>query len=480
MRWTTREVRDFIPGADWVMAPEIDRTVGGISIHAPTFRPDDMVFVRPAEGGLGIPPARLAAEGIIPTLAIVGPTDRRGITARAVLRVPNPHDALFALARAARSRISGPVVGVTGSAGKTSVTAMIAHCLAGAGPVYATRADANTGRGVAWNLGCVPEDTLHCVLEMAIAEMTWSSRLARVDVAVFTNIHPVHLIYHKDTRTIAQRKALIFAGMPDSGVAVLNADMREFAVVRDAADKRGLRLLTYGMAGDADVHPAGGATGFSGVRLSVMGEPLDLTLPGRGVHAVYNAMAVAGALSALGLPVAALGQRLAGFTAIAGRGRLIELAVGGGTARLLDHSYNANPGSMRAAIDDVLALPGSGRRLAILGEMAELGAASAAEHARLLAELRQAPFDRVYLLGDGFAACRDRVAGDPRFAVIGLDDLEDILPGALVPDDRVVVKGSLSTGLYRFMQRFRQGPDTAGQRPPTPGVINEATRRRTA
>ncbi len=456
MDWRVADIAELIDGASWRVPPEAGLRVLGASIYAPTLRADDMVFVRDAQGDFGITPGKLSAQGRLALLAIVSPTAADLPQARAVLQVPDQQKALFALASAARARLVAPVVGVTGSAGKTSVTAMIAHCLQGAGPVYATRFGANMARGISWNLCCVPESVAYCVLEMAIRQMLWNSRLARPDVSVFTNIHLAHLVYHKDLRTIAARKSQIFSAMSPGAVAVVNADMHESATVQAAALAQGLRLLTYGQAACTDIRPIP-ATGAPGtVTLDIHGHRMTVPTVGSGPHAIENAMAIAGVLCALNQPVDVLMVRLASFEALAGRGMVVQVAVKGGSAQILDHSYNANPASMRAALDELGRLPCTGRRIAVLGQMAELGAHSAEQHGLLVRDLKDRPLDRIYLIGEGYDSCSQAVSKDTRIVRMEMVDLQRQFEALLKAGDVVMLKGSNSTGLYRFADRFRQ------------------------
>ncbi|MDD7973016.1 UDP-N-acetylmuramoyl-tripeptide--D-alanyl-D-alanine ligase [Roseinatronobacter sp. HJB301] len=369
--------------------------------------------------------------------------------------VPSQQEALFALAADARRRIRARVVGVTGSAGKTSVTAMIAHCLQGAGSVYATRFGANMARGISWNLCCVPETVSYCVLEMAIGQMLSNSKIAQPDVAVFTNIHPAHLIYHKDVQTIARRKAQIFSSMPADGVAVINADMEQSELVQQVAASRGLQVLLYGTGPGVDIRPIEISACENSISLDVQGDRCVVPLVGHGEYAVQNAMAIAGALRALHQPVAVLMEQLNSFAPLPGRGQTLTYPGANGAAHILDHSYNANPASMRAALDELAMMPCTGRRIAILGQMAELGEEGEEHHRKLLMDLRNQAIDQVWLLGDEFMPVFDTVSQDTRFACIGLAELRQKFSAMIDPGDLIMVKGSNSTGLFRFMERYR-------------------------
>ncbi|UOA16548.1 Mur ligase family protein [Sulfitobacter dubius] len=455
-RWSTADIADLLPGSKWLSSPSEKLELNGVSIFAPSFRENDIVFVRHAGDSFGIPYKELERKGIIPRLAIVSNSCEAFGKAGSVLRVPDMRAALMALAKDARRSLTGPIVGVTGSAGKTTVTSMIAHCLGGVGKVHATRFSANMARGLAWSLCCAPTDTQYCVLEMAIGQMQENSRLARPDIAVFTNIHPAHLAYHTNTATIAQKKARIFSEMPDQGVAILNRDMTEYEIVEAAAKLKGLKIVTYGWSDAANIFPTSSAASATQVMLNVFGERHVVPIPGPGRYAIDNVMAVAAVANVLGQPIGPMLERLTTFTKDIGRGQIIEWATTKGPAKILDHSYNANPASMRAALDEMFAMPCSGKRVAILGDMAELGEDSRSEHDALLNLLKNKPLDAVYLVGDELKASLPLVGNDRRFTILDPKNLENILTQQVSTGDIILVKGSNSTGLFQRLSRFRK------------------------
>lgn len=455
-RWSTAEIADLLPGSEWLSSPKEKLELNGASIFAPSFREDDIVFVRHPDDRFGIPYKELKRNGLIPRLAIVSSTSGASIKAGSVLRVPDMYEALTALAKDARRSLAVPVIGVTGSAGKTTVTSMIAHCLGAAGKVHASRFSANMARGLAWNLCCAPTDTQYCVLEMAIGQMQDNTRLARPDIAVFTNIYPAHLIYHENTATIAQKKARIFSEMPDQSVAILNEDMNEYEIVEAAANLKGLKIVTYGWSDTANIFPMSSPQSATQVTLNVFGERHIVPTLNAGRYAVYNSMAVVAVASVLGQPIKPVLERLTSFENDSGRGQIIELATTDGSAKILDHSYNANPASMRAALDEMFAMPCDGKRVAILGDMAELGEASRSEHDALLNLLREKPLDAVYLVGDELKMSLPLVGNDRRFTTLDPKNLENILRQQVSTGDIILVKGSNSTGLFQHLSKFRR------------------------
>ncbi|PVA09248.1 glutamate ligase [Pelagivirga sediminicola] len=455
MRWTSTDVADLLEGAKWLRPPPSQVEVSGASIYAPSFRADDIAFIRGSGERFGITPQQLEENAIVPRIAIVGTDSAAPIKADSVLQVPDMRTALLALARDARKSLAGPMIGVTGSAGKTTITGMIAHCFEGTAKVHSTRLSANMVRGIAWNLCCAPTDTEYCVLEMAIGQMEENTRLARPDIALFTNISPAHLIHHKNTATIARKKARIFAGMPENGVAVLNRDMSEFEIIASAAERKGLRIVTYGWSDTADIYPVSVDGSAGTATLEVFGQRHVAPIVGTGNYAVYNTMATVAVLYILNWRIGPTIGRLATYVRPRGRGQVIEVTTPDGLAKVIDHSYNANPASMRAALSEFFATPCKGKRIVVLGDMAELGDDSRSAHSELLKFLGKQPMEFVYLIGSEFAACQSDIQDDARFRFISLENLDEVFRRQITAEDLLLVKGSNSTGLFQYLDRFR-------------------------
>ena len=178
---------------------------------------------------------------------------------------------------------------------------------------------------------------------------------------------------HGDTATIARKKSAIFLGMEAGGVAVLNRDMLEFPIVREAAVARGVRVLTYGTSDEADLRLLShdGETGRVAARLQE--REVEWSIGSGGVHTALNSLAVAGGVIALGLPLEPLIGALDSFVALPGRGQVVDVEFRGRGITIIDDAYNANPGSMAAALTRLSALAMGRRTVAVLGQMAELG-----------------------------------------------------------------------------------------------------------
>lgn len=441
--WTASEVLRAT-GGEWVAPPPDGWTTTGLATTLQVLRHGDMAVARVRDEQRGIPLAVLPRGAA----AILTTAPELIDTGAPVLRVDDTGEAILALGRHARARMSGRIVGVTGSAGKTTLVAMLAHALGQWGPVGQTRANANLPHGIAWNLASMPWDTPHVVLELAIGRMAQNSSLTRPDVAVFTNILPAHLEFHGDLATIARRKSAIFDGMAPGGVAVLNRDMAEWPRVEGAALAHGLRIVTYGRSPDADFRLIGDG---DRLRTETPVGRIDHALSAPGEHMMLNALAALATLFALGLDARDGLARLGEFRPLQGRGAETPLSIGGRRITLIDDAYNANPGSMAAAIRQ-LGGRRAPRRVAVLGEMLELGADAARYHTELAPLIDVCGIERVHVLGDLHAGLHDALPMHRRGVRAGtLAELEAYLVDDLADGDLVLVKGSHGSNLHQLV-----------------------------
>jgi UDP-N-acetylmuramoyl-tripeptide--D-alanyl-D-alanine ligase len=316
--------------------------------------------------------------------------------------VPDTQAGLEALGRAGRARAEARIVGVTGSVGKTGTKEALRHVLAAQGSTHASAASYNNHWGVPLTLARLPRAAAYGVLELGMnhpGEIAALTRQARPHVALITLIAPAHLGHFASLDAIADAKAEIFEGLEPGGVAVLNRDDPQFERLRAGAGPHAGRIATFGAERSADwrllesrLDPDGSdvVAGFGGKRIAYR-----LGVPGR--HWVANSLAVLAASEALGADVEAAAASLATLEPPAGRGRKRTIPIGGGEALLLDESYNANPVSMRAALELLGQMPG--RRIAVLGDMLELGERGPDLHAGLAEAAQAAGVARVFCCG---------------------------------------------------------------------------------
>jgi UDP-N-acetylmuramoyl-tripeptide--D-alanyl-D-alanine ligase len=374
--------------------------------------------------------------------------------------------ALDALARAARARTAAKVVAVTGSVGKTGVKEALRLSLERfcPGQVHASIKSFNNHVGVPLTLVRMPQSMRFAVLEMGMnhaGELTALSVLGQPDVAIITTIASAHQAFFVNEAAIADAKAEIFSGIKAGGTIILNADNAHYARLRRVAEtSRAAKILSFGTSSQADVraldvvlHPVS-----STVTADIAGERMMFKISQPGAHWVSNALAVLAAVKAVEGDLALAGLALAEMGGLAGRGRRTAIATAdGGEAILLDESYNANPASMAAALAVLghLELKAGGRRIAMLGDMKEMGAESRALHANLASAVEASGVSHIICVGDDIQALAAALpASITRMAVANHQSAFEAISTLLRRDDVLLVKGSNSMGLGKVVDRL--------------------------
>ena len=319
--------------------------------------------------------------------------------------VSNTFAALEDLARSARARTDARIVGVTGSAGKTGTKEALAAALDRADPgrTHKSLKSYNNHTGVPLSLSRMPADSRFAVLEMGMnhaGELAHLTRLVRPHVAIVTAIASAHAAFFPDESAIADAKGEIFQGLEPGGTAIVPYDSPHRERLIAAARPHAATIVTFGRDRGADVRvlemmPVAAGT-FVTARVGK--RELSFTINQPGEHWVSNALAVLAAVDAVGGDLALAGLALAELPGMAGRGARLRVPVGAGEALVIDESYNANNASMRATLK-VLAAEPAARRLAVLGEMRELGDRSEELHAGLAEPILAAQLDWLVLVG---------------------------------------------------------------------------------
>jgi UDP-N-acetylmuramoyl-tripeptide--D-alanyl-D-alanine ligase len=454
--WTSADAAAATGGSatcDWAAT--------GVSIDTRTLAPGDLfVALKDARDGHDFVAQALAAGA---AAALVSRIPDGVAPDAPLLVVPDVLPALAALGAAARARTAARVIGVTGSVGKTSTKEMLRTILSGQGRVHAAEKSYNNHWGVPLTLARMPANTDFAVIEIGMnapGEIAPLARMARLDVAIVTTVAPAHLAAFDSVEGIAHEKASILDGLSPGGVAVLNADIATAAILTDKAAAVGARILRFGAAEgcdwrsldvqvteDATVASAETPTGRLLFRLMV---------PGR--HFVPNALAALAAAAAAGADPVQGALGLSRWTPPDGRGTRLRIAldvVDDALAfDLIDDAFNANPASMVAALDvlsaarpqDGVGRIGPGRRIAILGDMLELGPTEAALHADLASHPAMAGIARVHCVGPRMAALWHALPESRRGDLA--DRAEDLAARArhlVDAGDVVLVKGSKSS-----------------------------------
>jgi UDP-N-acetylmuramoyl-tripeptide--D-alanyl-D-alanine ligase len=371
-----------------------------------------------------------------------------------LLRVEDTLAGLTAIGARARARFTGRVVAVTGSVGKTTTKEMLRRILAAAGPTHAAVASYNNHWGVPLTLARMPADAAFCVAEIGMnhpGEIAPLAQLVRPHVAVITTIAAAHFGHLGSMEAIAAEKAAILSGLAEGGAAVLPADSPYFPILAEAAGSA--RIIRFGAGAAANARLLDAASDAAGVNVSMTldGVPLRFRLAAPGAHMAMNAVAAVAAAVALGVEPHHASAALDGFAAVSGRGALRRLALPkGGEALLLDESYNASAPAVRAALA-VLALQPATRKIAVLGDMLELGAASAAEHEGLAPDVA-AQADLLFACGPEMRRLFDAVPEAKRAAhAADSAALAPLVVAALRPGDALLVKGSLGSRMARII-----------------------------
>lgn len=447
--WTAREIAIACEG----------RTTGGqfadgIAIDSRETMPGDLFIALPggARDGHDFIAGALVA-GATCVLASHLPEGFEAGDPRFVL-VRDTGDALRALAAAARYRMRGKVLGVTGSAGKTSVKEALRLALGRESLAHASARSFNNHVGVPLSLARMPRSARFAVFELGMnapGEIGPLARLVAPDLAVITNVGAAHAEAFENERAIARAKAEIFESLAPGSTAVIGIDHAHGDFLLAEARARGLATLAVSLTReDADVRPLRlvSTSDLSCMTADLAGMLVTVKIGAPGRHQVMNALLVLAAVKAAGGDVGLAGLALADFLAPAGRGQRRRIAVRDGSFLLIDESYNANPLSLAAAFGALAELPPEpgGRRFAVLADMAELGPDARRLHLALMADLRQAAVDEVLAVGPHMAALAE-AAGIPCLPCVDAAATLAALARRLRAGDTVLVKGANRAGL---------------------------------
>ena len=445
----------------------------GISIDSRTVQPDDMfVAVRgPKFDGHDFATDALAAG------AAVAVVDHRpdAVTGDApLLEVKNTTIALEDFGRAAREWTAARVIAVTGSVGKTGTKEALRFVLEDQGPTTVSQGSLNNHWGVPLSLARMPADTAFGVFELGMnhpGEIGPLSRMVRPHVAVIINVESVHSAYFKSIREIADAKAEIFQGLEADGVAVINRDNAMFGRMEKAAEAAGVKtVIDFGTHSDAQVRAVDVRSDCEGseIKAVVSGAEIEFRLGVPGDHWVMNALAVLAAVGAVGGDTGAAAAGLASMVGLKGRGRRHTVHTTGGAFVVIDESYNASPVSMNAAFEVLGRMnpEGGGRRIAVLGDMLELGDETKSQHAALVETLIAHKINLVFTAGQYMDALWDVLPKAMRGA--NATSTMQLLPkvtGMIRPGDVVVVKGSHGSNIGPIVEALLGQGDSCGADP---------------
>ena len=466
--WTLDEIAAACDGTR-VGAAGPGRPVSGVTFDSREVASGDLYIARrgAAQDGHGFIANALAAGAAAILLEQVEalPEGAAGIC------VADSDAALTALGAAGRARMNGTVIGVTGSVAKTGCKEALRQCLERyrPGAVHASVKSYNNHTGVPLSLARMLRAAKFGVFEMGMnhaGELSALTRLVRPHVALITTVASAHIEFFADGEPgIARAKSEIFEGLEPGGTAVINRDNPHYPIMLKAAQaSQAGQILTFAVnEPSANVRVLSArpfATGTA-VTALVCGDMLTFKIGLPGAHWVANALAVLACVKAAGADLGLAGLALAELEELDGRGKRLLVAARGGSALVLDESYNANPASVAAALSVIggLERSGAGRRIAMLGDMKELGSGSAAMHRGLADPIEEADIDVVVTVGAEMGRLKDVL---PRgIACVSLDTAEQAqrwVQDNLRADDLLLVKGSNSMGLGRIVRHLAARP----------------------
>ncbi|MBV9433261.1 MAG: UDP-N-acetylmuramoylalanyl-D-glutamyl-2,6-diaminopimelate--D-alanyl-D-alanine ligase [Hyphomicrobiales bacterium] len=470
--WSLEEAASAMGGAP---RGEITAPIHGVSIDTRRLAPGDLFFAIKGENRDGHEFVDQAMDKGATAVVSIAKSFAMPSTHR-LLVVEDPFEALRRLGRAARGRTQARLVAVTGSVGKTGTKEALRHVLGGQGKTHAPVASYNNHWGVPLTLARLPQDSAFAVSEIGMnapGEIRPLTAMARPHAALVTTVEPVHLEFFPSVSAIADAKAEIFSDLVPGGTAIINGDnaQAERLKAHALASPAG-RIVTFGTSKTAHIRLTSLEEDESGSNavIDIFGKRVSCRIGMPGRHIAINMLGVLAGVHALGADIEAATAALATLKPPEGRGARIALHPPGGEAVLIDESYNANPASMRAMLANLARLaPGKGgRRVAVLGDMLELGHEAPRFHAELVEPIAQAHIDLVHACGPMMRHLIEALPSNRRGHYSATSaDLEPAVVEALQAGDIVAVKGSLGSRMGRIVQalRARHGSPEESSRP---------------
>lgn len=374
-----------------------------------------------------------------------------------LVHVPDTTRALADLARGHRAGFDGPLIGITGSNGKTTTKELCAGILALEGPTLATRGNLNNEFGVPLTLLRRERTDRFAVVEMGMnhrGEISALAAIARPSIGILTNVGTAHIEFLGSRERIATEKGDLLEALPESGVAIVD---RDEPLAFGQSERTRARVLSFGRSAHADLRASDTRFLDEGAFAFQLETPYgngEIRVSGLAETIVDNALAAAGGALAAGASFDTVVRGLADHRGVAGRMQPRPLP---NDVLVIDDAYNANPQSMRSALETLARLEATGSRLAVLGQMGELGDASDAAHEELGRLAAALELDGLFLIGDAAerTASAAREAGLPGDRVFVGEDHESIaraVAAALGKGDRVLVKGSRAARMERVIE----------------------------
>ncbi len=456
--WTTEDMIAAMAGRPFGTLPE---GITGISIDSRSIAPGEAFFAIKGDRVDGHDFASMAmANGAALLVVSEARLPAMGRLTVPVIVVEDVLAALGKLGQAARARSRAQIIAVTGSVGKTTTKEMLRRVLSPSGKVHASVASFNNHWGVPLTLARMPLDTYFGVFEVGMNhpdEIRPLVKMIKPHVAVITTIAPAHLGNFKSIREIATAKAEIFEGVVSGGQVVLNRDNDQFNFLERTAQACGINHIhSFGQHAKADFRLAefNGSDQSSTLWITIDGDTKEVAIGAPGRHIAENALAALGVVKIVGADMQQAIGALATLQPEKGRGRRHRLMIDHGAFTVIDESYNANPASMRAAIAVLAsAVPtGAGRRIAVVGDMLEMGDYAERVHSDLAGPLLAAGIEHVWLAGREMAALKESLPESVQVVHYETtEELSEYVLNSVVAGDVLMVKSSLGIGFGKIV-----------------------------
>ncbi len=367
-----------------------------------------------------------------------------------LLIVSNVTVALHDLAKYSRSRMNGKIIAVTGSVGKTSTKEMLALAFKGQGGVYYTEGNLNNHYGLPLSLARMPKNTAYGIFEIGMnhaGEISPLSKLAKPDVAIITNIEAVHLEFFDSLQGIADAKSEILDGVAAKGAAIINFDNQFYSYLKNIAkNKKGIKnIISFGSKAGADyqLKQYSEKDSKAEIKSNLEKKVFNYKLGICGKHQAINSLAVLAAVRFVGADIKKAGHNLTKCQAKPGRGKISKIRIGKKNITVIDDCYNASPASVSAALDKFGSMQVRGRKLAVLGDMFELGSNAPSLHKNISEKIIANNINQLFVAGNLmlnlYKAVPESIRGGH---AVDSTSLASLLKKALQDGDVLLVKGS--------------------------------------
>ena len=455
--WRSNEVAEILDGQS-----PFDWTATGVSIDSRTVCSGDLFI--PLKGDNFDGQDFILDAFNKGAVAAVSEDKGKNLEGLPVLAVNDAYEALNKLALAARKRCHAKIIGVTGSVGKTSIKDAIGKLLTAQGRTFYSPNSYNNHIGVPLSLAQIPIETEFAILELGMnhaGEIKLLSEMVKPDIAIISNIEPVHIEFFSSLEAIAMAKAEIFQGLKSDGVAILNRDNKYFDLLAELAFKSGAsKVVGFGIHEDADLRLIEIKTSPTNsiITASINNKKFDYEVAIPGEHWAFNSLVILAAINYAGASLELAASSFSQIKPLKGRGEMHILSSNKGNIKLIDDSYNASPASVSAAISLIkkAVVKESGRRIMVLGDMMELGKNTKKYHLELAPKIVEAKIDLVYVTGKNMEMMSE-ILPDAVSVFVGKTSLEliDPLLNTLHGNDLVLIKGSAATSMSKVVNAIK-------------------------